>query len=245
MSRRPAARQESARRRGEPAADAAAAKPCEDRVLESPPTSEVAAPRAAPRRSPSRDWRTWLAGGSSKEVLARLVQGDPLELRAVVAERLRARAYLLPGDRVHLRSLARCARHALGYRGRPPLDAWLRDRVDEAVVDLLREDGQGPIEGEEAPPGELSYYRELAAPLGLDPAEMRGVCAAFNRLPEPDRAAFCALVIEGRPLEEVSEEAGASATEVARRARRALQVFLNREVTGPTSDPPAPGKAVS
>ena len=63
-----------------------------------------------PYPSSGPDGRALLAGGSPREILARLVDGDPLGLRAVVYERLRARAYLLEADRVFLRSLARVAR---------------------------------------------------------------------------------------------------------------------------------------
>jgi DNA-directed RNA polymerase specialized sigma24 family protein len=165
--------------------------------------------------------RDLLAGGP-REVLARLVDGDPLGLRAVVRERLRARAYLLDADRVFLRSLARIARYAPRYRGAPPLEAWLVGIVDEALLDLLEE------EREAGPPPASDAIRELARPLGLDPAAMRAACRRFHELPEPERRTFLALFVEGRDLDLLARSAGETATAVARRARHALLTVILR-----------------
>ena len=171
-------------------------------------------------------WRGVLSGMGPREALARLVAGDPLELRRVVAERLAARAYLFEADRVHVRALAHCARAAQRYRGQPPLAQWLADRVDQALADLLREDAAAesraaPLDVEHSP-----TLVDLARPLGLDPASMRRVCVAHNQLPERERRAFHGLVIVGRALEEVARAEGTSGVEVARRARRGLEAVL-------------------
>ena len=169
----------------------------------------------------SVDWRALLAGGSPREILARLVDCDPLGLRAVVYERLRARAYLLEADRVFLRSLARVARYAPRYRGEPELAIWLAERVDEALLDLLDEDREGAALAEDTLAG-------LARPLGLDPAAMRAACARFHALPEEERRTFFALVVEGRDLDELARDSGESATGIARRARHALLTVILR-----------------
>ena len=91
--------------------------------------------RRAPRRH--ADWRRWLAGRSPREILVRIVQGDPLGVRSIVASRLRARALLLDAEGVHLRALARCARYAVRYTGRPALTDWLAEQVDGSIGDLL------------------------------------------------------------------------------------------------------------
>src|SRR5262249_54272631 len=70
------------------------------------------------------EWRRLLSG-TPREVLARLVQEDPLGVREKVAARLRADALLLDSDRVHLRVLARVSRFAGRYRGRPDLGSWI------------------------------------------------------------------------------------------------------------------------
>src|SRR4051812_31993837 len=85
-------------------------------------------------------WRRLLSGGTPREILCRIVQGDPLGLRDRVALRLHADAYLLDADRVLLRALARCARFAGRYQGRPELGSWLDEIAGQAVEEVLRED---------------------------------------------------------------------------------------------------------
>lgn len=171
-------------------------------------------------------WRAVLGGMSPREVLARLLQGDPLELRRAVAQRLAARAYLFDADRVHLRALAHCARYAVRYRGTPPLEAWLAEIVDQALLELLREDAEAERRAAAVDPQDLAALGDLARPLGLEPAAMRRVCLAHNLSSEPERLAFHGLVIQGRELEEVARSLGISGVEVARRARRALETVL-------------------
>ena len=68
---------------------------------------DVSSPPAAASDAPSPtlppgDWRRLLAGGGAREVLARIVPGDPLGIRRRVATRLRAEALLLDGDHLHV-----------------------------------------------------------------------------------------------------------------------------------------------
>ena len=172
------------------------------------------------------DWRRVLVGASPREVLARLMSGDPLRLAAVVEERLRARAYLFDADRVLLRTAARCARLALRYRGDPPLERWLAERADEALLDLLRADAESDMRGELPGPERLAAFEALARPLGLDPARMHRACLAHNQLSEAQRRAFREVVIEGRSLDALAARGERSATEIARAARTALRTML-------------------
>lgn len=180
-------------------------------------------------------WRRLLSGGSPREALARIIQGDPLGLRGTIASYLREEAYLLDADRVNLRSLARCARYATRYTGRPTLQRWLRSIVRGAVDDLLREEAQASRSAREglAEEGAIDRaYLELAAPLGLDPGAMLAACAAFNLLPAEDRRAFFGLLIQARTLEELARDARVPATEIACRARRGLLTILSASKTG-------------
>jgi len=201
------------------------------------------APGGSSGAAPARlriPWRRILAGKAPREVLARLVDGDPLGVRDSVHAGLRRRAYLFDADRVFLRSLARIARLAGRYHGRPALAVWLAELVDESLLDLLREDLEAERSG--APPDgpALAAYEDLAAPLGLEPGRMRAVCTAFNRRPEPQRRAFFQLVIEGRSLDELAR-AGPSATELARSARGALEAVLRAGGTFRTGSDPRTG----
>lgn len=186
-------------------------------------TEEAGGAAGAPVRE---HWRGLLAGMSPREALARLLQGDPLELRRIVAQRLAERAFLFDADRVHLRALAHCARYAMRYRGSPPIDVWLTQIVDQATLDLLREDVEAERRGAPTDLEEHAAFVDLARPLGLEPQAMRRACLAHNLLREPERQAFHALVVCGRGLDDVAREQNQSAVEVARRARRGLEAVL-------------------
>jgi DNA-directed RNA polymerase specialized sigma24 family protein len=171
-------------------------------------------------------WRSLLQGRSPKEILSRIVSGDPLRLRARAGRGLEAQALLLDADRVFLRALALTSRAAVRYRGQPEIEEWLGARVDDALREILEE-------GEEAPRPEGTgisrgpdAFETMAAPLGLDPRTLARACARFHRLPFPDRRAFFDLVLHARSLDELARASGESATEIARRARRGLEALL-------------------
>jgi DNA-directed RNA polymerase specialized sigma24 family protein len=170
-------------------------------------------------------WRK-LFSGTPREVLARLVQDDPLGVRDAVGARLRADALLLDADRVHLRALARISRFANRYRGRPELPAWIESAVAEATQEVLREEHDAGRDPACAQSGSATVFASLAPPLGLEPSAVRAACAAFNALPYAERSTFVDLVLRGRSLDETARASGENATEVARRARRALDVIL-------------------
>jgi len=179
------------------------------------PFEHAARPRLDdPPRRP--DWRSLLCGGTPREVLARIVDGDPLGLRPRVVDALRRGAWLMDADRVLLRALALCARHGARYRGRPAIDEWLAARVQESIDALLEQEA----ESTSAPA--TGAFASLARPLSLSPDELRAACARFHARPREEREAYVSLVLDRRPL----EESGAKPLEVARRARRATLALL-------------------
>jgi hypothetical protein len=178
-------------------------------------------------------WRAILCGESSRVVLSRLVDHDPLGLAQVVAERLEAGAWLLDGERVLLRAVALCARRARRYHGRPELASWLARLVDEAVSQITDEDRQAEITGA---PGQPPVYCDLARPLGLEPAAMGAACNAFNGRPREERRAFFSLVLAGLSLDEAAARDSESPTALAPRARRALDAILVGAVDSPPGD---------
>ncbi len=180
-------------------------------------------------------WKQLLAGASPREVLARIMNGDPLELRPRVVARIRDRAWLIDVDRVLLRSFARTARFAVRYRGDPPLELWLGERIDEALADILREDLEAERRVEPIDVHQHAAFVALAKPLGLDPARVRAACAAFNAQADDDRRTFYALVIEGRALDELARARSQSASEVGRTARRVLDRLLEAAAPNPSS----------
>lgn len=176
-----------------------------------------------------------LQGRSPREILGRIVPNDPLRMRARVGRRLEAEALLLDADRVHLRALALCARAALRYRGKPELEAWLEARAAEALREVLEEGEEVARDGKPAALRATGAFASLAPPLGLDADEMRRACARFNRLPADERRAFFDLVLRSHSLDELARTQTESATEIARRARRALDVLLGVELAGGSS----------
>lgn len=192
------------------------------------PESEAAQPalESASVRSGAplerRDARALLSGGSPREVLARLVAGDPLGLRARVAAALGSEALFLDPDRAYLRAAAHVARFAPRYRGQPELDAWLAARVLAALRELAEEAREGALH-ERATPAPLA---ELAQKLKLDPVALARACAALNACERLERRAFRALVIEARELDVAARDIGSTPSETGRAARRAIEVAL-------------------
>ena len=188
-------------------------------------------PGVDPSRADPRSVDALLCG-SPREVLARIVPGDPLGVRDAVAEVLRAECVFLDADRVHLRALARIARAALRHAAaRDERANWLRSEVVAAVHEVLREEAEAP----RADAG--ATFAQFARPLGLDPEAVRRGCAAFNRLPRADRAAFFALVVRNVGLEALARATGEPPSALGRRARRGLDAVLHAH--HPDLPPPA------
>lgn len=153
-----------------------------------------------------------LAGGSPREVLARIARADSLGLRARIARRMRERVLLLDAERVHLRALAVTANAAPGRRWEGRIGPWLDERVDEALDALLNEGPGGRAPGTDprsAPPtsgGRPPGGHRLGEPggdglevfaqrLGLEPTALRHGLAAFHRLPRGHRSALVDVVL--------------------------------------------------
>ena len=179
-----------------------------------------------PRMEMAPGWRSLLQGRSPKEILSRIVSGDPLRLRARTSRGLEAQALLLDADRVFLRALALTSRAAVRYRGQPEIEVWLGARIDEALQEILAEGEDPPRQEGTGVSRAAGAFETMAAPLGLDPRALSRACARFHRLPFPDRRAFFDLVLHARSLDELARANGESATEIARRARRGLEALL-------------------
>ncbi len=147
-------------------------------------------------------WKHVLAGKSPREILARLVDGDPLELRSRCESRLRSQAILLDRHRLQLRAAAHVARHAPGYAGLPPIDVWLAEKTRKAVQELIAEAVESAAAGEIAQPPDDERLLAIAESMGMDPSVIARGCVAFNRAAYEARATFFGLVLDGRdPVE--------------------------------------------
>jgi hypothetical protein len=161
------------------------------------PSDEPADP--APQRPASASdfpGKALFAARSPREILRRLLDGDPLEIGARAAERLRQRALLLEHESLVLRTIARTALAGFTYAGTPPMDEWLTARVDEGIADLLGEDEEAEHGG--LPPSEPfeDRLRFISEVTGLSPTRARRACVRFNGLPDSARLAFFEVVVE-------------------------------------------------
>jgi hypothetical protein len=166
-----------------------------------------------------------LKGGSPKEILARLLAGDPLEIRARCREQLHVRALLLSLDRLQLRTLARIAHAAPRWRGEPPLQAWVEERIDHSMRELMEEDDEAVRSGIPHPgPGD-GHFAFLSSLLGIEPHLGPRACVAFNAQPESVRRAFFAVVVEGTRMNRYVAEGNGSPQDVKANLARAFRVL--------------------
>jgi len=186
-------------------------------------------PVPEPVRAGDLDWRALFEARSPREVLARLVEGDPLRLRERCAQRVRSQALLLDVQRLQLRTVAHVARHAGTYRGTPPLDVWIAERVRKALTELLDED-EARRSLRDIP--ELPSDQRLLAVanvLGIEPEVLARGLSVFNRAPSDVRSAFCEMVLDGVSPAEWSAANGFSVERAKAAVRRALWILGVRE----------------
>jgi hypothetical protein len=165
------------------------------------------------------------AGRAPREVLERLMDGDPLELWGRCRDRLESQALLLAPDRLYLRLLARVAHAAPDYRGVPPLSIWIADRLSASVRELTSEDQED--ERRDLYPDSASElrYQFLIAALGIEPQLARQACVAFNSQPYNVRRAFYSIVFQRVPLNRFVAEGNGTPVQVKGHLRRAARAL--------------------
>lgn len=205
--------------------------PRPEKVPAAPTAGSAAAPaEGAPPLAwrPESGWRDLLSGRQPDVILGRLLDGDPLRLRGLVARAVRGGAYFLDADRIHLRALARIA-HDVTIDGPPADGTWVQGHVAGALEDVLRLERRaitsGEDGGEDRDPG-MKTLSALAVPLGLTGHDLRVACDTFNRRPAADRRSFFALFVERHSLDDAARSCALSPTELARSARVALDAVL-------------------
>lgn len=210
--------------------DPVGSDPRDGRLRERPgPARGAGDPAPARERYPGE---RLLAGSSPREILARLSNGDPLEIAHRATQRLRGQAYLLDLSLVRNRSLARTAYAAFLYRGDPPLEEFLERCIDRALRELIDEDRADVREGAEV--GEEDARCAIVAErFGVDAPTARRACLAFNELPHDVRATWYGLEVEGKSFHRIVAE-GLGPPERARaNLRRALTTLNLLQDPGP------------
>ena len=178
-----------------------------------------------------------LTTGDAHEVLARLVDGDPLDLARRLARRAAERALVLPPNELFARAAAHCARAARDYRGRPRVDLWIERRLDEVFA------SDGFLASEEVldADGVLGRASKGESARGAADGALDRSAHRFNACERRDRDALWRLAFAGASLDEVAHERGAGLVEVARAARRALDALLATDTLFATGTPLATG----
>lgn len=182
-----------------------------------------------PDMGPSESrWPALFASASPRVIMARLLDGDPLELAARSAQILEERALLLPISRLRFRTLARIAYTARRYRGKPALSDFLQRRIDESLDELIEEDMLASNELD--PEVDLSDppYPRVAAILGIELPLTLAACAAFNTLPEAVRARSFPVLIQGRSISACASAGLGPPDEIVGSIRTALQAISRR-----------------
>jgi len=142
-----------------------------------------------------------LVAEQPREVLHRLLDGDPLELADRCRIRLRERALFLNVERLFFKAVARTSFAAMSYAGRPRLETWLERCIDQAIEDMRTE--QYDEEFRSLPPSlseDEPFYTAFAKKTGVEPGLSRLACLALNNLPPESRRAFQAVAIEGKTI---------------------------------------------
>lgn len=176
----------------------------------------VAAPRQPAdrrgrgRRASERERSALLAltTGGARDVLAQLLDGDPLDLRTRLLRRTAERAVVLPIDTLVERAAVHCARAARHYRGKPAVDRWVERRLDEVFAAALR-----------------CESRRASA----DGAPLERAADRFNGCARDERDLLWRLAFAGTTLDELAHERGVGLATVAQAARRALDALLAEE----------------
>lgn len=174
--------------------------------------------------------REILSLGSARAVLAKLIEGDPLEIGTRCIEQIRAHALLLSVKQVHLRAVARVAHAAPRYRGTPALPEWLDQRIRESIEEVRREERaveRGGALTELAPD---HVYLHVASALRIDKECARRACVAFNDLPSSVRHAFYSVVIEGKSVRRYVAEGNGPPSQVRAHLRSASAALRRRDV---------------
>ena len=179
-------------------------------------------------------FRTLMRGSSARDVLARLVSGDPLDLRALCDRRQNERAVLIDPRRFQLRTAARIAHAAARYDVTIAPAVWIERRLEEALQDLVEEDRSQTETGDlPAEPWEARILF-LADALGVEPALARRACAAFNQLPDATRKTAWCVMIEGKSVHRCVAEGHGPPKEVERRLLDALTAMHRATERGPS-----------
>jgi hypothetical protein len=173
--------------------------------------------------TPDPSWIWDLAARDPEALYNRLLEHDAIHLQARVPDRVAARHYLLDAERVFRRAAARLVYAAVRAAAPSPEDSeqWLSDRIDEAIDDCLRLDGEAHRQGKPAAES-LDHYAQFHWSFMVPRENTLAVSVAFNSLEPLVRRSFYELLVEQRGVAECLERGLGPAEDLRRRVQRAL-----------------------
>jgi len=170
---------------------------------------------------------------SPREILAALVDGDPLEIAPRVRQQIEDSALLVDPRRLLLRSLARIAHAAPRYSGTPPLTAWIEQRIVQSIDELLAEDRELVRDGTPVPSTSDTRYAYVSEILGLEPDQALRPCVAFNALPREVRSAWFAVAVAGKTVNRYVAEGHGPPENVRAHLKQALRTIARATTRRP------------
>jgi len=142
-----------------------------------------------------------LYGAAPKDVLERLLNGDPLNLAPMCLARLKERAILWLPEHILSLAMACVARDAWEYRGQPELSIWLRQRIDKSIHIALTKAHTDEQNGVPAVESDLPLLDLLVEGFGIHPSRTRLALLHFHSLDPILRRTFQAIFVDGHTFE--------------------------------------------
>ncbi len=168
---------------------------------------------------------------NSSRLLTKLLDGDPLCLRAKSCELLAVQARILDPARLHTFSVARVTYGALtaspaAAQARRD-NAWLMRCVHHAILDCLLIDERLELERAVLDAEGYASYAIMAELLGIDLLRARAAMLTFNRLALPIRQVCRPVLVRGASWSSLVEAGLGSLEEVRSRFTTGMHAVSN------------------
>ncbi len=170
-------------------------------------------------------WQSLFDASDTRELLARLADGDPLDMRRRGIRFARQRSIAIHADRLWMRALAIAAYKGMLYTGIPTLEDWCDGIVRRGARDLLQDDLLLEFEREPLDAESEVGFRFAVELFGVEPPLSRLCALRFNLLEPKTRSVLWAIVLEGRSLGDLDPLEFGSAQEVRTRYRAGLEAI--------------------
>lgn len=144
---------------------------------------------------------------STRVVMERLFEGDPLGLQPATVRAIEGRALLVDPQRFFNILIARAAFCGLlyGVTDHVDVEEWVALRVDETCQQFMEEDWADERSGQPTDPSDDRFNNLLAGTV-FDPERARQLALQFNRMSLEMRRPLYQLLVHRQPLEQVAQQ---------------------------------------